>query len=289
VFSDVLKDHLGKQESVRVIQGLEPPAEPKLKPSVAMGAGLAETSASPAKKETKYFQFPAQYLIRGNLINFQPALKSENPSDSETADERALLEVEVRLENSGNGTIVFSKKWKAENSEGRKPFKAGYSGKVWDDPEFRMSSAGGAMNALGKSVARWIDEKLEGLPVNVHVIGAGPVNGTILINAGSNDGVEVSDFFKVYAVTPNFTDPVTGAVLGDAFERLGAVKVDSVQEHFSSATILAGNDFTVGHLARHEERKSLLRAVRPMSDSGGKMEKVIPWWDFYGALALPKR
>jgi hypothetical protein len=73
-------------------------------------------------------------------------------------------------------------------------------------------------------------------PVEGYVVDV--VNGQIIIDLGSEAGVQKDDIFTVFQVGKKLTDPVTGKVLGRIESRAGLIGVSRVEKIFSYAKSL---------------------------------------------------
>ena len=72
----------------------------------------------------------------------------------------------------------------------------------------------------------------------------------LFINAGADAGLKAGDAFVVSTVVRELTDPSTGAVLGVIEDRLGEVRVVSVQPGYSIAQMSAPFSAKRGDLVR---------------------------------------
>ena len=64
--------------------------------------------------------------------------------------------------------------------------------------------------------------------------------GSAYINAGSNMNVREGDVFGVFSKGEDLVDPDSGLSLGSTEQQIGSIKITSVQEKFSIATIVSG-------------------------------------------------
>jgi len=78
-------------------------------------------------------------------------------------------------------------------------------------------------------------------------------SGAIVINAGSEAGIEVGDRFTVLRPGEEFIDPDTGMSLGsDSFE-IGEIETYSVSPKFSKAAVVSGAGFEPKDIVREKE------------------------------------
>ncbi len=143
-----------------------------------------------------------------------------------------------------------------------------------------------SLENIAQSAIAFIKKSTRSTPFEAHVISVDQENRTAMINAGSNDGVEMLDRFQVYSVTSPFMDPLTQSNLGDHIIKEGVLKVKQVGSNLSTAVIQAGSDIKPGHLVRLFPKIS----IREMNNSKGKptvSDQVSPWWISYGINTLP--
>lgn len=78
-------------------------------------------------------------------------------------------------------------------------------------------------------------------------------NGTVFINAGTNQGLKVGDVFHVYVKGDALIDPDTGLSLGSEETKIGEIKITDAgvgQGKASKCTVLNGAGFKAGDIVR---------------------------------------
>ena len=70
--------------------------------------------------------------------------------------------------------------------------------------------------------------------------------GLVIINVGSNHGVQAGDELIVSRVTREIKDPATGEVIRRMADTIGRIRVTSVDERSAEATVIEGSGFKVG-------------------------------------------
>ncbi len=73
--------------------------------------------------------------------------------------------------------------------------------------------------------------------------------GTLVITAGSNDGVNVGDVFEVLKMVREVRDPATKEVLDTITQKTGEMTIVSVREKIATGNY-AGSAPGVGYIAR---------------------------------------
>jgi hypothetical protein len=74
--------------------------------------------------------------------------------------------------------------------------------------------------------------------------------GTVVINKGSNDGLQVGMRMSIERIGKEVKDPATGQVLRRTTQRIGQVQLIDVDSRSSIGKILSGSKLAVGDLAK---------------------------------------
>ena len=90
---------------------------------------------------------------------------------------------------------------------------------------------------------------------------------SVLINAGSNNGIKFRDRFYVYSFEPGYTDPVTQYSLGEKIKRIGVVWVMVIEDRFCWAIVEAGKGFKTKQIIRPYKKEQ-------------RFDQPTPWWAF---------
>ncbi len=75
--------------------------------------------------------------------------------------------------------------------------------------------------------------------------------GLVILNIGSNDGVEAGMELSVERVKTTVKDPATGNVLREITDQVGIIRVTQVDEASAEATVLSGTDIQVKDVAKN--------------------------------------
>ncbi|UCF18447.1 MAG: hypothetical protein JSU87_10905 [Gemmatimonadota bacterium] len=121
---------------------------------------------------------------------------------------------------------------------------------------FDYNSAGFNNTPLGAATRAAVEETVKNL---VAELGDRPWQGSVVtvrdgqvyLNAGEDSGVKVGDAFEVFRPGEELVDPDTGLKLGQVEEKLGRLKVTSVQEKFSIASAEGGFTCERGDIVRY--------------------------------------
>jgi hypothetical protein len=108
---------------------------------------------------------------------------------------------------------------------------------------------------LGKAVQIVIDravvrisQKLNPIPFEGKIIKAS--GDSVFTNIGQRNGVSQGDTFTVYSPGEEMIDPDTGENLGSDKTEVGKLKITSVKEKFSKASVTSGSDFAKGFIVK---------------------------------------
>lgn len=207
---------------------------------------------------------PAQFIIQGKILTF-----NIDPNRSMDDKSSTSTEVGVELEVVSGKTwkpLVKEKFWSSSSRGGRKNF-----GKLATmepkDVKIENQGVARAMGNLVMQVTSYVNDVVRDLPFEAMIIGVDKENDAVMISAGSIQGVKIRDRFHVYSLDTAFMDPITKQSLGEKWVRQGVIKIKSVNEHFSEAEIIGGEDFKQEYWVKSKDNLG----------SGRKT----PWWPFH--------
>jgi len=207
---------------------------------------------------------PAQFIIQGKILTF-------NVDPNKTMDDKTSTSAEVGIELevvSGKTwkPLLKEKFWSSSSGGGRKNF-----GKLamMESKDVKIENHGvaRAMGNLVMQVANYVNNVVKDLPFEAMVISVDKENDAVMISAGSMQGVKIRDRFHVYSLDSGFMDPITKQNLGEKWVRQGVIKVKNVNEQFSEAEIIGGEDFKQEYW------------VKPKDNLGSGRKA--PWWQFH--------
>jgi curli biogenesis system outer membrane secretion channel CsgG len=195
---------------------------------------------------------PAQALVKGNITDFTVAARGGGagvdlgPVRVGGSAREAKVGINVRIFDVDTGELTFSET--ATGTAGAGGVSLGLNiGSTYSNFEaFENSPLGKATTtAIDKSV-ELILAKMAKEKWSAKVADFDPGTKEVAINAGSDAGVREGDTFDVVRVVRVIRDPDTGAVIGRRTERLGAVRVVSVEKKISFARMVEGDTAQVG-------------------------------------------
>lgn len=166
------------------------------------------------------------------------------------AGERVSAEViiDLRLIDAASGQVIAATKGIG---------KASQTGVAADltQGEKSYSSDASMSTPLGKASRQALTEAVNGLLQQMPTMrwSARVVdvrNSVVYLSATTTDGIRPGLELEVYEIGEPLTDPATGQSLGAPERLLGTVKVETVLEKFSTASVLSGEGIARGHVVR---------------------------------------
>lgn len=187
----------------------------------------------------------ARYLASGALTEV-----SENQSGGDgginikgfrigAGKNEAQITAIVTLTDTTTGEIVA--KERVVGKAGGTALRVGYSGAIGGElGGFAKTPLGQAAQDVINQAAAFIAKKMEVFPFEGSVIKVSD-NGQIIVNRGSEFGVEVGQELVMVNAGEELVDPDSGELLGtEEGDRIGKIKVIKVSEKVSYATVLEG-------------------------------------------------
>lgn len=227
--------------------------------------------------EGSQLKHPIQYILGGNVLHFTPGKPPTRAqiilNIGEAMKQRAEVAIELELTSHHIGTSIAKKKFIIDSIAGTVPFDLDASAVSFDSQNFQNSSIGKALMDLNHQVNAFMMTTLHPLPLEAEVISVDSEKKEVIINVGHLDGIDFGDIFSVYSVILQYKDPYTQMNLGSGFTRRGVIRVNNVQEGFSTAAIIAGEGFTLGELARSRKTNPVV-----LDRNANKEEAQTPWW-----------
>ncbi len=226
-----------------------------------------------APMEGEQLDHPAQFILKGRVLHFTPGKPPSRAqiilNIGEALKQRAEIEIELELINHHLKKTLHRKKFQIVSSTGSIPFNMDSTVVNFDSQLFQKSSVGKALLQLMGEIDSYIMATLHPLPLEGEVIAVDAEKKEMIINIGQVHGVNFRDYFNVYSVTLKYKDPFSDLDLGNKFFRRGVIRVKDVQEGFSIASIIAGEDFEQGELVRSQKTNPIF----PVNRSGNMPAK----------------
>jgi curli biogenesis system outer membrane secretion channel CsgG len=188
---------------------------------------------------------PAKYLAGGGVTEV-----SENQSGGDgginiggfrvgAGKNEAQITAIVTLTDTTTGEIVA--KERVVGKAGGTALRVGYSGSIGGDlGGFRKTPLGQAAQDVINQAVAFLAKKMEEFPFEGNVIKVSG-NGQIIINRGSDFGVEAGQELVMAEEGEQLLDPSTGEILGEEEgEVIGKIKVAKVAEKISYCDVVSG-------------------------------------------------
>jgi hypothetical protein len=175
-------------------------------------------------------------------------------------EEKAVVVINYRFIDAETSEILASGEKRGESKRSSKSiggFAAGWSGGGGGNVDMTSSNFGETIigEATQDCVNQIVDEfttHAEAMKKSVREVEAlvASVNGnSIVLNAGSAEGVNTGESFDIFHVDQEVKDPVTKEVLDKIVTKVGTCQVISVRDKISTCTY-SGSPVSVGMVAR---------------------------------------
>lgn len=159
-------------------------------------------------------------------------------------EEKAVVAIAYRLVDAETGEVIDSGEARGESSRKSKGFGGlfGWSrgavagGVDMTSRNFQETIIGEAVIAAADNLANVINSKAGSLPrreLDIEARVADVSGAALTIAAGSDQGVAVGQRYDVFRIVAEIKDPLTGEILDNKVERLGAMVIVSVRERIA--------------------------------------------------------
>lgn len=196
-----------------------------------------------------------EYFLFGNVTEFG---EQENKAKVgwgfgvDVSKKKFVAALDCRLVNTTTGEIVWADTGKKEESNVN-VFVFGTGGGVDDDRMFDKVLRP-VVEELAKKV-KGLDLGTSGGPVAASEVKSGKIakveGGTVWINLGSANGINVGDTFAVYELGEPIKDPDSGEVLGQDEKKIGRIRVTAVKgPKYSECTVIDGSGLSTGNIVK---------------------------------------
>ncbi|MBP7274955.1 MAG: hypothetical protein KBA51_01990 [Kiritimatiellae bacterium] len=188
---------------------------------------------------------PARYLAGGAITEV-----SENQSGGDAginvrgfriggSRSEAQVTVVVTLTDTTTGEIVA--KERVVGRAGKTGLKVGYSGAIGGElGGFQKTPLGQAAQDVINQAVEFIAKKMEEFPATGNIVKT-QSPGKVIVNRGSEYGVEEGQTLVMITEGETLVDPGTGEILGrEEGQTIGKIKVTKVAEKMSYADVLEG-------------------------------------------------
>lgn len=253
-----------------------------------MPPAMATMMHDPVPWPVRLGSMPAKaslFEIRGQVVKFDPGNRDGTITDKNKMNitENANLEVMLQLIQNKTGRVVYKQKFRAFSNSGRRPFSKDIDLRPEEGLGLESSSMSLALSFVSKEMVTFVNNTIFTEPLEGEIIAI--KNDDVLINVGSQNGVQVGDRFRVHSLGLRLDDPLTGHDLGDIYVKMGAIQVLQSMLGFSRARIIVGKDFMPGNLVR--SFKKFKNSGQQFSEGSTKNQEPVIWWDFHGIKSVP--
>ena len=196
----------------------------------------------------------SQILVKGTITEFEMEKSGSGSGISfkgitlGSESTKAHVGVILRLIDTTTGEVIASERVEGEAKSGGAKVGLSNSGVGFETEGFKNTPLGEATQIVIDRAVFKIIEKLSPVPFQGKIIN---VKGdTIYTNIGERNGAAPGDMFTVFSGGEELIDPDTGESLGSEETKVGSIKITSVQEKFSKASISTGNGFEKGFVLK---------------------------------------
>ena len=197
---------------------------------------------------------PSQILIKGTVTEFESETSGGGSGFSFKGitlgqeSTNAHVGLMIRIIDTTTGEVLASERVEGKAESGGTKIGLSKGGYGFETEGFKSTPLGKATQiAIDRAVFQII-EKLNAMPFEGKII---QVKGeTIYTNIGERNGAAPGDVFTVFSTGEEMIDPDTGESLGSEEEKVGTIKLTSVKEKFSKASVASGQAFAKGFLVK---------------------------------------
>jgi curli biogenesis system outer membrane secretion channel CsgG len=213
----------------------------------------------------------AQILVKGEITEFEPGKKGHGmtagiglaniPLGLRLGGNKstAHLALDVRLIDASSGQVLFTQRVDSEAKSFGLAFGVDWKKASIGNDNFSKTPLGEAMREAVTEAAGYIMTRSREVDWTGQIV---EVQGPMLyLNAGSAAGIKVGDTLNVFTVARELIDPATGLSLGRIEEKLGQVRVDHVDDKYSTGQCLGEFKVRRGDLLRMDAPARTLAAA----------------------------
>lgn len=179
-----------------------------------------------------------------------------------TSEGKANVAINARVVNVETGEILAVARGEGDSSRsglllgGSGGGHGGFgSGEIdMRSSDFRETILGEATYEAAREVARGVTSSRNRIPAQERVLRglvAYAADGTVILNIGSDQGVEVGMELSVERVSKTIKDPATGRVLRELTDPVATIRVTQVDAASAEASIVSGSGIRVGDTVRN--------------------------------------
>jgi curli biogenesis system outer membrane secretion channel CsgG len=181
--------------------------------------------------------------------------------DVGTSEGKAKVAVDARIIDINTGEILAVADGEGESKRSGLMLGGIGGGGTVAGGKLDMSSSDFRETILGEAVHKAVEDlsedildaesKIPQIERKIEGLVAYADGGLVILNIGSNHGLESGMELSVERVKTTIKDPATGKVLREITDRIGIIRVTQVDEGSSEATVVSGSGFEVGDVVKN--------------------------------------
>lgn len=220
-----------------------------------VGGAIAETAAKAGQL------IGASAIVRGVVTKFGPAASGSSltiggplgrffATRAGLQSQTSVIDISLRLIDTTTGQVMstFTAQGSASSTTADANIVNTNSGAGLGGNAFKNTPIGQAGEQAIVKAVEHISNGMRNIPWSALVVDVN--GGTVYVNAGAEQNVQVGLVLNVYRKGKVFTDPATGVVLDVVMEKIGAIRIDGVREKLSTATVVSGETPVRGNLLK---------------------------------------
>jgi curli biogenesis system outer membrane secretion channel CsgG len=199
---------------------------------------------------------PAQLLIMGTISEYSAGTGSSGSGASfmglslQSNSSESHIGLIIRIIDTTSGQVIDSVRVEGKQKAASAGGGACLAGICTNTNSSASDTTAQATQvAIDRAVVK-ITERTGNVPFVGKVVNV--KGASIFTNIGERNGAMLGDAFSVYAPGEELIDPDTGESLGSDKTKVGSLKLNSVQEKFSVASIETGKEFQKGFILQPE-------------------------------------
>jgi curli biogenesis system outer membrane secretion channel CsgG len=195
--------------------------------------------------------------LGGRLLGGRAGSVIDSSSDKEK--QKITAKVQIQMTDLEKGTILATKSYERNSSETTGAFET----RSTDNPQEA------AYRSIIADVAQQFVNEMGGtVPIEALVVSVG-ADGRVILNAGSDAGVQQGMRFEVYSEDEPIKDPSTGEILDYNTTRYAVIRVNEVKPRIAYAEVVRTFDGGAADPAPVPTRIEKEMSVRSMAGGGG--------------------
>jgi hypothetical protein len=221
------------------------------------------------------------FEIRGQVKKFDPGNKKTEMMDQgkTNVSEQAELEIMLQIIQNKTGRTVYKQSFRTFSNSGRRAFSKDIDLDLDKEGSLESSSMSLAFSYLTNEMAYYVNNSISKEPLEGEIIAI--KDQDVLINVGSQNGVQVGDRFRVHSMSMGLDDPLNEEDLGDIYVKMGGIKVLESMFGYSRARIIFGKDFMPGNLVRSFKQFNKSLPGFNAGETFSKSKEPLSWRSFH--------